>query len=108
MLLVASDVDEARTRSGIVNQLCLADRVIEDAQKLDDLVSRDLEPLDQGVIEELLIRQILAPVIAVDVRDVGRSEDTLTKRIDAVGRLLRRDPLAGTVRKAQLIVLGAL
>jgi hypothetical protein len=60
-----------------------------------DLVLRDAELVDQGVIEELHVRKVLAALVAVDRRDIRGLQDRLTQPDEFFLLVLRTEDFLG-------------
>src|ERR1019366_4285601 len=67
---VARNVEQPLFAVVLLDQPRLVERVEENCFEFGDLVLRDAELVDQGVIEELHVRQVLAAVVAIDRRNI--------------------------------------
>jgi hypothetical protein len=82
----------------LLDQLRLVERVEENCFEFGDLVLRDAELVDQGVIEELHVRQVLAAVVAIDRRNIRGLQDRLTQPNEFFLLILRPEDLFRQLR----------
>ena len=95
---VARNVEQPLFAVVLLDQLRLVERVEENCFEFGDLVLRDAELVDQGVIEELHVRQVLAAVVAIDRRNIRGLQDRLTQPNEFFLLILRPEDLFRQLR----------
>src|ERR1019366_1724389 len=95
---VARNVEQPLFAVVLLDQLRLVERVEENCFEFGDLVLREAELVDQGVIEELHVRQVLAAVVAIDRRNIRGLQDRLTQPNEFFLLILRPEDLFRQLR----------
>src|SRR5258706_6945772 len=93
MSLVWRYIEDSELPIMLFQKFCCFKRLKKDRLELRDFSLWYVKCIHKGVIEELLVWQILAPVVLINPRELWRLQDRFTKCVNFIFGLLRTQHL---------------